>query len=97
SAASRILCLLRKKTPICAESHIVKKERTRIVIGYLIKSFISGDFESSAGHFSAYCGEQPNGTYRAIMLTEVRIRCCKQDFSPPELLSPLKFSEPPHR
>jgi tetratricopeptide (TPR) repeat protein len=38
----------------------MKKERTRIIIGFLIKLFISVDLESSTGHFSAHCREQPN-------------------------------------
>ena len=51
SSWCRIFLLSRRKSPICAASDIAKKERTKILSGYL---------ESSSGHSSVYSGESPN-------------------------------------
>jgi hypothetical protein len=37
ACSSRLSCLLRRKSPIRAESHIMKKERTKTMSGCLIK------------------------------------------------------------
>src|SRR5580704_15763094 len=71
----------------------MKKETTRMVIGFLARLFICCDLVSFSGHFIAYCNERTNRaeTLKSLVLTEFgNIRCRKQDLSPPDSLAPLQ-------
>jgi hypothetical protein len=62
----RSFCLLRKNTPACAESHIMKKVTTRITIGCLIRLLIGCDLPSSWGILLRIVGNKTNWNVKSV-------------------------------